>query len=123
MRGLVNLLGVELAGLASLDELGGILKRCGPVETAAEGFSGEGTRRGVVATVSAMDVVEELVPFFCGDAPQRNPIGALAVYDAVLDEVEPGLASHALRSSVILGEVTALHIVLELCDPARGLMR
>src|SRR5664279_3875370 len=50
LRWLMNLLGVELVGLAGPDKLGGILKRSGPVETAAESFAGEGARRGMVTT-------------------------------------------------------------------------
>src|SRR5664279_2217128 len=78
LRGLVDLLGVELAGLAGPNERGGVLKCGGLVETAAEGFAGEGARRGVVTTVSTMDVGEDLASFFSRDTPQGNPVGALA---------------------------------------------
>src|SRR5664279_4343866 len=55
LRGLMNFLGVELAGLARPDELGGVLKRSGPVEAVAESFAGEGARGGVVTAFSTMD--------------------------------------------------------------------
>ena len=44
LRRLVDLLGVKLAGLACFDEFGGVVQRGRPVETAAEGFAGEGAR-------------------------------------------------------------------------------
>ena len=44
LRRLMDLLGVELACLAGLDELSGVLERGRPVETAAESFAGEGAR-------------------------------------------------------------------------------
>ena len=55
---LVDLFGVELAGLARLDELGGVLKHCGPVKTTAKGLTSEGARRGVVPAIPSVDVGE-----------------------------------------------------------------
>src|SRR5664279_738235 len=52
LRGLVNLLGMELAGLAGPNEPGGVLKCGGPVEAAAECFASEGAGGGVVAAIS-----------------------------------------------------------------------
>ena len=56
LRGLVNLLGMELAGLAGSHQLGGVVERHRPVEPAAEHLAHEGARRGVVSAISAMDV-------------------------------------------------------------------
>jgi hypothetical protein len=60
----MDLLGMELASLAGLDQLNGIVKRGGPVEALVENFPDKGTRRGVVAALSSMDVREELPSFF-----------------------------------------------------------
>ena len=76
-----------------------------------------------MATLSSVDVNEELASFLCGDTPQRNPIGVPTVQVTILHAVASGLASYALRLSIIHGEGPALQVVLELYDPACGLMR
>ena len=99
---LMDLLRVELAGFARLDELRGVLERGGSIETVAEGLPDEGSRRGVVAIVSTMDVGEELTAYFGVDAQQTNPVGPLAVQLLVLAAVELGLASNALSFYLIV---------------------
>ena len=42
LRGLMYLLSMELTCFAGLDELGGVLESCGPVEAAAECFASQG---------------------------------------------------------------------------------
>ena len=42
LRGLVDLLGMELAGVASLDDCSCILKHRGPIETAPEDLARDG---------------------------------------------------------------------------------
>ena len=44
LRRHVDLLGVELAGLTVLDQLGGVMERSRPVEALAESFPDEGAR-------------------------------------------------------------------------------
>jgi hypothetical protein len=63
---------MELKCLTGLDELYGVLQRCGLVEAVAEGFASEGALRGVVATLSRIDVIEELASLFRGDASQTR---------------------------------------------------
>ena len=75
-----------------------------------------------MTALASVDVGEELASFFCGDAFQRDPVGALAVQVVVLDAVVRGLASYAFRISIILGEDSALQVVLDLCDPTCSLM-
>jgi hypothetical protein len=53
----MDLLGVELAGLTSLDELSGIMERCGLIKSPAKSLPDEGARQGVMATLPSMDVL------------------------------------------------------------------
>ena len=80
----VDLLGVELAGVAGLDDCGCILKHWRPVEAAPEDLACEGAWGRVVAALPAVDVVDELAAFLGRDAPQRNPVGALTVQVSVV---------------------------------------
>ena len=55
---MVDLLGVVLAGVASLDDGDRILKHLWPVESAPEDLARDGARRRVVAALPAMDVFD-----------------------------------------------------------------
>ena len=54
----MDLLGVELASFAGLDDVNCILKRLRPVEAAPEGLAYEGAGARMVATLPAMDVLD-----------------------------------------------------------------
>jgi hypothetical protein len=56
MSGQVGFAGVELAPFASAYDFAGIRDRGRPVKALAERIADEGTRRGVVATDSGVDV-------------------------------------------------------------------
>ena len=57
----------------------------------------------MMATLFAVDVVDELAAFLGRDAPQRNPIGALTVQVSVVEAVGLGLASNPLGLYIFLG--------------------
>ena len=71
----------------------------------------------MVAALSAVDVVDELAAFLGRDAPQRNPIGSLAVQVSVVEVVGLGPASNSLGLCVFFGEGSVLQVVLDLVDP------
>ena len=56
--------------------------------------------------------------FLGGDAPQRNPIGALTVQVCVVEAVGLGLASNSLGLCIFLGKDLVLQVALDLVDPA-----
>ena len=70
-----------------------------------------------MATLPAVDVVDELAAFLGGDAPQRNPIGALTVQVSVMEAVGLGLASNPLGVRILFGEDLVLQVALDLVDP------
>ena len=71
---LVDLLGVELAGFTSLNDVRCILKRLRPVETAPEDFSCEGAGARMVAAFPAVDVLNQQFSFFRGDTFERDAV-------------------------------------------------
>jgi hypothetical protein len=83
----MDLLGVELARIARLDDGGGILKHLGPVETAPEDLACQGACRGMVATLSTVNVSDQHAAFLGGDALKCNSIWALAVQISLEDVV------------------------------------
>ena len=83
-----------------------------PVETASVYLAGEGARRGVMATLPSVDVVQELTAFFHGDALKRDPIGPTAVQVTILDAVAACLASHSLHFFISLGELSIRQVAL-----------
>ena len=75
----MQLLGVELACVACLDNGGSVLKHLRPVKTAPEDLASEGTRRRVVATFAAVDVSDEHSSFLRGDTLECNSVWVFAV--------------------------------------------
>ena len=71
----------------------------------------------MVAALSAVYVVDELAAFLGRDAPQRNPIGSLAVQVSVVEEVGLGLASNSLSFCIFFGKDSILQVALDLVDP------
>ena len=112
LRRLVDLLGVELACFAGPDELDGILECRLPIETAPVHLAGEGARRGVMATLPGVDVIEELTAFLHGDTLKRDPVGPTAVQVAILDAIAACLVSHSLRFFISLGELSIHQVAL-----------
>ena len=62
-------LGMELVGLVSLDELGGVLKRGGPVKATTECLADESAGGGLMAALPSVNIGKLFLPLFCGDAP------------------------------------------------------
>jgi hypothetical protein len=75
----MNLLGVELARFARLDDLNGVVEGRGSVEAAAECLPSKSLCGGVVATFSGVNVNDEILSLLEGDAAQGDPVGAPAV--------------------------------------------
>ena len=67
---LMDLLGVELAGLAGLHQLSRVVECRRPVESAAECLTDEGPRRRVVSAVPAVYVNQQLPSLVAGYAAQ-----------------------------------------------------
>ena len=72
----------------------------------------------MVAALSVVDVVDELSAYLGGDAPQRNPIGALTVQVSVVEAVGLGLASNSFGICILFGKDLVLQVTLDLVDPA-----
>ena len=83
----MDLLGMVLAGIASLDDDDRILKHLRPVEAAPEDLAREGARARVMAALSTMDVSDQHSAFFRRDTFERDPIWALAVQVSLEDVV------------------------------------
>ena len=62
----------------------------------------------MMATLSTVDVVDDLAAFLDRDSPQRNPIGALTVQVSIVEAVGLGLASNSLGICIFLGKDLAL---------------
>jgi hypothetical protein len=75
----MNLLGVELACFAGLDDLDGVIEGRGLVEATVERLPSKSSRGGVVAALSSVNVIDELLALLEGDAAQGHPVGAPAV--------------------------------------------
>ena len=64
-----------------------------------------------MASFLGVDVFEQLMSFFVGDAPQSDSVGTLAVQLPLVDGVGLGLASYTL-SFCIVGGKSSLQDVL-----------
>jgi hypothetical protein len=64
----VLLLGEVLAPLAPSDEFFGIAQGCGPIESSSEGLADQCARGRVVAADAFMDLLQDALAFFSGDA-------------------------------------------------------
>jgi hypothetical protein len=62
------LLGEVLAPLAPSDEFLRIAQSCGLVESSSEGLADQCTRRRVVAADAFMDLLQDVLAFFSGNA-------------------------------------------------------
>jgi hypothetical protein len=67
------LLGEVLAPLAPSDEFFGITQSCGPVESSSEGLADQRARGHVVAADAFMDLFQDALAFFSGDALHDTP--------------------------------------------------
>jgi hypothetical protein len=61
-------LGELLAPLAPSDEFLSIAQGCGPIESSSEGLADQPTGRRVVATDAFVDLLQDVLAFFSGDA-------------------------------------------------------
>jgi hypothetical protein len=64
----VLLLGEVLAPLASSDEFFGVAQSCGPIESSSEGLSDQRARRRMVAADAFVDLLQDSLAFFSGNA-------------------------------------------------------
>jgi hypothetical protein len=64
----VLLLGEVLASLAPSDELLGITQSCGPVESSSETFADQHARRHVVVADAFVDILQDVLAVFSGNA-------------------------------------------------------
>ena len=64
----MNLSSVVLAPFVGAYDLLGMGYRGRPVEALSECVSNQGSRRGMVTTVSTMDIAQQTLPLFNGDA-------------------------------------------------------
>jgi hypothetical protein len=62
------LLGEILAPLAPPDEFFGIDQSCGPIESSSEGLADQRARRRVVAADTFVDLLQDALAFFSGNA-------------------------------------------------------
>jgi hypothetical protein len=76
----VLLLGEVLAPLAPSDEFLSIAQGCGPVESSSEGLADQRARRRVVAADAFVDLIQDVLAFFSGNAlHEYSRSGALLV--------------------------------------------
>jgi hypothetical protein len=112
---LMNLLGVELACFAGLDDLNGVFEGRGPVESAAERLPSKSSCGGVLAAFSGVNVVDELLSLLGGgggDAAQGDPVRAPVVELPVNEAVVLGASYQDFcRRIVILWRKTSLEVV------------
>jgi hypothetical protein len=64
----VLLLGEVLASLAPFDEFLGIAQSCGPIESSSEGLADQHAGRRVVAADAFVDLLQDVLAFFSGNA-------------------------------------------------------
>jgi hypothetical protein len=62
------LLGEVLAPLAPFDKFVSITQGCGPVESSSESLADQRTRRRVVAADAFVDLLQDVLAFFSGNA-------------------------------------------------------
>jgi hypothetical protein len=62
------LLGEVLAPLAPSDEFFGVAQSCGPIESSPEGLADQCARRRMVATDAFVDLLQDALAFFSGNA-------------------------------------------------------
>ena len=73
------MLSVVLAPFVGAHDLLSISYCSGPVETLSECVSNQGSRHGVVTTDPTMDIAQQMLPLFDGDAELQDPVVALFV--------------------------------------------
>jgi hypothetical protein len=64
----VLLLGEVLAPLAPSDEFLSIAQGCGPIESSSESLADQRTRRHVIAADAFVDLLQDVIAFFLGNA-------------------------------------------------------
>jgi hypothetical protein len=120
LRRLVGLPDVELTCFTGHDHCGCIQKHSGPVRATPEDFPREDTRGGVIATLPAVHISDQLATFFCGDTPESNSVGAFTVQVSLEEVVCLGLLSNFFCPCLILGEGPILQLLHHFCRPVRG---
>jgi hypothetical protein len=68
LRWRVDLLDVELACLAGLHQLDGVLEGCRSVKSMPKGFVDQHVRRCMVHALTSMDLCSQLIAFLSGNA-------------------------------------------------------
>jgi hypothetical protein len=113
----VELLRVELAYLAGLYQLDGVLEGYRPVKYVLKGFTDQCAGRCMVPALTSMDLSEQLAALLPGNAPHYDTIGAtpiqISFYQCVsLSQMgNPISGSHVIRKDVIF------QVGADLCDP------
>src|SRR5215216_2576665 len=114
----MDLLGVELTSLARLHQLCSVVECRGPVETVAECLAHKGARRGVVPTVSAMYVDQQLAALLPGDRPQRDVVWTPSIKFAIMNATCCSLACHPLYVLLLLWQGSLEQVGPEFFSPA-----
>jgi hypothetical protein len=65
----VDLLGVEMAGLAGLHQLDNILEGCRPVKSVPKGFTDQRVGRCMTPALTSMDLYEQLAALLSSNTP------------------------------------------------------
>jgi hypothetical protein len=95
---------MELAGVVGLHEVLCIGEGGGLVEALLERLSRQGSRGDVVGAHALMDVRQQRLPFFLGDAAELDPAITPLIEFPIYQRVHLGLTSNALGLLVILGK-------------------
>jgi hypothetical protein len=116
----MDLLGMELARLAPLDHLSGVRECRRPVEAVAISFLDKCASRGMMSTLTGMNVSEEFLAFMSRDALQSDATRATPVQVTVLDAVSCSWAHDSFGLRFLLGKLAADEESFELEDPIQS---
>jgi hypothetical protein len=112
------LLGEVLAPLAPSDEFFGIAQSCGPVESSSKSLADQCARRRVVAADAFMDLLQDSLAFFSGDAHHEYsgrfspPVELVSNQDVGL-----GMADELLGHVLVHGNLLLVDVVDEGLPP------
>ena len=121
MSWLIDVLGVELAGVVGPDQIFSICESSWPIESLPVCFTRQRARGHVAGARSSMNFRQQLAPLLVRDASKLHPVFTPPIEIPIYQDVHLGLTGYTLSFFVILGKGSISQVLEQIDRPWWGL--